>query len=349
MSMNIVVTITLMISQAAISCLEAQPPTEYDKYQTALDRLKKAERYREAVDLVKSTRNGFPGMDFRFSRELANLYRQAGDLVKCMDVWEAGHAKGYFYCLHPGIPVYAPFSKLDRFQELSKADLDLRSMANKLARMTYRMVLPESPPKERPLPLIMILHGGGSNIETEMLHWKSPFLKDSCLTAFVQSHRRFDYDTYGWSGGDTLAMKGLLDIYERIASEHPVDPGRVALAGISAGALVAMEASFEGKMPVSGFLGLCPDVEPEKFDRASVEKAAQRGLSGIIICGERDSRLDNQRKTSAMLTESGFRHRLTVIPGLGHWYPEKLPDILDSALDEIFDRSKDNVGTNVKG
>ncbi len=131
-------------------------------------------------------------------------------------------------------------------------------------------------------------------------------------------------------------MNGLLDIYERIASKHRVDTGRVALAGISAGALVVMEAAFEGRFRVSGFIGLCPDVKPEKFYSALVSKASRKGIKGVMIYGGKDPRLDDQRKTSQLLAESGYRHSLMVIPGLGHWYLENMGDVIDSGLREIF-------------
>lgn len=311
---------------------------EYDAFINKLSELNGSKSYQEAIQLVLSVWDGLPDKRFQLTKELSYLYRQTGELQKCMDVWESGNKQGFFYCLHPDIPIYKPFSSLERFKNISEVDMELRRQANRKSQMTYRIIYPDQYRTAKPYPLVIILHGGNSNFEYEMKHWRSPLLGKECLTAFIQSYRRFDYDTYGWMGNDPRAMKDLADIYIEISKKHCIDSSKVAVAGISAGALVAMEATFAQKIPVSGFLGICPDIKPDKFDRQEVAASAKSGSSGIMICGERDLRLDNQKRASQMLTEIGFNHRFIVVDGLGHWYPDNFPEVIDSALKEIFNR-----------
>jgi predicted esterase len=315
--------------------------SDYSNFEKQLQELNNKKSYSEAIQLVLSVWDRFPEKRFQLTKELSYLYRQTGDLQKCMETWEYGNSQGFFYCLHPEIPMYKTFSDNERFKKISEVDLELRKQANQNSKMTYQLVLPEHMQAGKYYPLVMILHGGSSNIEQEMKHWHSPFLKDSCLTAFIQSYRRFDSDTYGWMGNDPRAMADLADIFQKISREYSVDKSKVVMAGISAGALVAIETAFAQKFSVSGFLGICPDIKPEKFDSQMVATAGKTGLSGIMICGEKDPRLENQKRTSEKFAQWGFPHRSIVIDGLGHWYPDNFPEVIDSSLSHIYGKLTD--------
>jgi predicted esterase len=329
------ITLTAVLSLFLFAANAKAKISDYDNFEQQLRELNNKKDYLEAIQLVRSVWEQFPEQRFQLTKELTYLYRQTGDLEKCMDTWEYGNGQGFFYCLHSDIPIYKAFSGNKRFKKISAVDLELRKQANQKSQMTYKIVLPDQIQPEKPCPLVMILHGGSSNIGQEMKHWHSPFLKSSCLTVFVQSYRRFDYDTYGWMGNDPRALNDIAEIFQKISKEHLVDTGKVAVAGISAGALVAMEAAFAQSFPISGFLAICPDVKPEKFDSQKVAISAQLPLSGIMICGEEDTRLENQKKTSDQLSQWGFAHRFVVIDGLGHWYPDNFPELIDSSLSYI--------------
>ncbi len=116
----------------------------------------------------------------------------------------------------------------------------------------YRIHKPESRDPSRPVPLVLVLHGGGSNSrQTEFLTlnaWNELAGKEGFLVVYP--------DGVGsrWNDGrqdPTAPRKGADDVgfisalIERLASEFNVDRGRVFATGISNGAMMSYRLGCE--------------------------------------------------------------------------------------------------------
>ena len=114
----------------------------------------------------------------------------------------------------------------------------------------------------------------------------------------------------------------------------PVDTGKVLVGGMSAGGMMSLDVVFHNVIPVTGFVVNCP-VVPADFEADMADRIRKRGVGGIVIAGEKDWGLSRQKEMIDAFAKAGVRHRLTVIPGMGHTIPDDFPARLDAALREL--------------
>ncbi|HET9494018.1 MAG TPA: dienelactone hydrolase family protein [Chloroflexia bacterium] len=191
-----------------------------------------------------------------------------------------------------------------------------------------------------PCPVVIALHGNGSNIQQTMRGWR-PALDMGWALAALQSSQMSGPTTFIWDNQET-ALRELGEHYAALVSGHSVDPKRVVLAGFSMGGETALRAALTGTIPVKGFVLLGPggpsinDSEPEVW-APLIEKAAGRGLRGYVMFGEADDTIphDGIRRIVEMLNEGGIPTGLEVIPNTRHEYPPDFADYARRALEHI--------------
>jgi len=328
------VVFALLVMSRAESAPGAEDAGAFWALMEKVERLRHQSQHRAAMAILEKARQEYPDREFEIDQDLALCHAQLGEYEKSMEIWKKGHAKGLFYGLIPVFDWLNPFHELPQFQSLVDRDRDLRDDATRVAKMRYQTILPAGYGGARKYPLFIVLHAGADSIEGAKRYWKSRVLSRDYVVAFLQSFRHVGSRTYTWQAQDPEARVGIRTLYNEIRQEVPVDTGRVLIGGMSAGGMMSLDVVFQNVIPVSGFVVICP-VVPADFEADMADEIRKRGVGGVVITGEKDWGLSSQKEMIDAFAKAGVRHRLTVIPGMGHEIPDDFGDRLDAALGEL--------------
>ena len=197
---------------------------------------------------------------------------------------------------------------------------------------TYYLFVPEGLSKEKPAPLLVLLHGSGHNGRLLVEHWQKLAAQEGFILAGPDAR-----SPEGWSMPED-GPRFLYDLVEELKSTQPVDPARVYLFGHSAGAvfglyMTALESEYFAAVAVSA--GAMREKNFGMLDEA------ERKIPVAIFVGTRDQffPLDAVRATRDAYTKRGFTAELTEIPNHDHYYYKLSADI-DAKAWEFLKRHK---------
>jgi predicted esterase len=198
-------------------------------------------------------------------------------------------------------------------------------------------IVVHTPETSPPHVLLIALHGMGSGEEagTFANHW-SAALDTGAVVAVPQSSQPHSPDG-GWTWADESQTDAdLRFVYDRITSEHDIDPRRVVLAGFSQGGRVAISAALrQHPIPACGFIAVAPAIRDHPIDRDLTGPS----LRARIIVGEQDWVLDSVQTLYATAIDQGQQWSLETVRDLGHDFPPDFTDRLMSALTFTIDYS----------
>ena len=199
-------------------------------------------------------------------------------------------------------------------EEISKQDL-----VSQGGKRSYYLFVPDR--VDGPAPLLITLHGSGSDGLSLVERWKDLASREGFIVAGPDS-----YDAQAW----TVLEDGpgfLRDLVEELKTKYPVNPRRVYLFGHSGGAVFALNMS----MLESAYFAATAVHAGAWRSRAefSLIDYAKRKVSLAIVVGDRDQffRVSTVRATSERLKAKGFEVEMTVIPEHDHRYEDLAPEI----------------------
>ena len=307
--------------------------SDFSEFKKQVNQLEKEGRYREAVQLTKDVWDRFPENEFDLMKEMIYLNEKTGQHEKNLEIWEKGHHKGYFFLLNPRIPKYEPYLEYVKFDELVSRDESLRSAAFEESKTIYEVVLPVKYRQEKNYPLLLIFHGGGSNLNRSRNSWKIvPPLDTDFITIYLQSYRCMDSNTYGWLSADERTHAELKGCFNQILKEYSVDLSQIYFGGISAGATMALDIAFSETLPVQGVIAFCPGM-PRKLTAASI---TTRHPKVYMLVGENDFYRPKQQELIQLFEKTGITYVYKVIPGMGHEFPGDYEHILQESLNYVM-------------
>ncbi|MBN2415544.1 alpha/beta fold hydrolase [bacterium] len=313
-------------------CNNDQTIRTYDEFEIAVNSLESEERYEEAIGLTHRTRKQLPEHEFTFIKELEYLNGKTGRYKENLDLWKEGHERGYFFLLNTRLPRFEPYLQFPQFDSLAATDARLRAEALKTSKTIYSTRLPDDYHEDSCYPLLILLHGGGSSLEKAQERWRLlNVMKAGYIVVFLQSYLHYDSESFGWRSGDTRAREDVSRIYRDLVSELAVDTSRIILGGTSAGGTMAFDLAFRKIIPVEGVIGFCPG-RPAGLE--------MRDLSGsrvrvYMLGGETDFYLDRQKELAALFDDAGIPYIHTVVPGMGHEFPDHYQRFMSAALEYI--------------
>lgn len=301
----------------------------YPEFQRKVNSLEKQGQYRKALQLTRRVFNHYPEREFDLMKELIYLHEKTDQLRLNISLWSEGHEKGYFFLLDSRIKRYKPYLDFEKFHDLAEKDQALRAAALAKAETVYKLVLPENYSPGVSYPLLIIMHGGGSNLVKVQERWELiPEISSDYLICFIQSYRHYDSETFGWSPGDRRTRQDIRNIYDDIVLSCPVDTSRVYLGGTSAGGTMALDLAFCGILPVSGIIAFCPG-KPGDLDLSSMKN---RYPAIFMLGGEQDHYLPRQKELALLFKDAGIRFTHEIVPGMGHGFPEQYRNVMTRAL-----------------
>lgn len=292
--------------------------TDYTDFENQVNRLEKKGQYEHALQLTQMIRDRFPEREFEVMKELIYLHFKTGRHNENLTLWAEGHQKGYFFLLNTRMEKYKPLADNEQFLELVKVDERLRAESFKHSRTIYDLVLPDTLMENKRYPLILILHGGGSNLEGARSRWHIfRELKQSYILAFLQSYRHADYNTFVWASPDERAHHDIKQCADEIIARYPVDTTQIILAGMSSGGTMAFEVALNNILPVHGVIGFCPG-KPWNVDTDIIRRIKPKIY---MIGGASDYYRSKQEEMVKLFKMYNITYEYEIIPDMGHEFP----------------------------
>jgi phospholipase/carboxylesterase len=189
--------------------------------------------------------------------------------------------------------------------------------------------LEQANPESRHQPLVIFLHGYGSN-EQDLFGIKDELPAQYNFLS-VQAPVRLDEDSYQWFrkkgegayNGETDDLKSsakvLLDFIAQAAKKYQTEPDKVFLVGFSQGAIMSYELALRHPEAVGGIAALSGRILPVLKSELKPDEKRQK-LAIFIGHGTADKRLPYKDGTDAdsLLQRLSLKPEFHGYEGLGH-------------------------------
>lgn len=196
-------------------------------------------------------------------------------------------------------------------------------------KMPWRLYVPEGASKEKPLPLVVFLHGAGrrgtDNIGPMGLAWSfvtpEAQAKNPCFVFAPQvadGHRwvnqNFNLGPYDSEKiKETPEMKAALAMVDKLIAERPIDPHRVYVVGQSMGGYGTWDAMVRQPKLWAAAVPICGGGDPAKAESI-------KAIPVWAWHGENDTAVpvSGSRSMIEALTKAGASPKYNEIPKGGH-------------------------------
>jgi predicted esterase len=228
-------------------------------------------------------------------------------------------------------PDLASLRPLPAFQTL--VDLCQQRLAEAKAQAVPELTVELPAVQDGPLPLLMALHGNGSNVESEREHWQKVTGR-GWLLAMPQSSQVGGLNAYVWTERERSDDEVRAHL-TTLTDSYVIDPERIVLGGFSMGGGQIIWETLRQSVRARGFVALAPylfNAELDTFD-ALLASSKPAGLRGYILVGEEDHPcLKVAQKVAALMHTHELACELIIRPGLTHDYPPAFAEVLEQAL-----------------
>ena len=288
-------------------------------------------RYADAFQIVEQNADRFPDQVARITLWKMCMLSLCGRVDEVISVFQQGLDSGLWWAESQFRDTDLDAVRdLPEFKRLISISLEKYEQARRHMQPDRAILLPDE--RQARLPLLIALHGGGGNKESNLEYWKVA-CQHGWLVLSPQSTQPFYLNAYCWDDPEQ-GVQDILFHLKEVLRTFPVDVERMVIAGISQGSGMAIYAALSGKIPVRGFM--C--VATWWFDVKSlaVQAALQKGMRGYFVTGEKDHTLERAREIQDMLRANVIQVGEEVYPDLGHDFPPDFETSFDKAIDFIF-------------
>lgn len=309
----------------------------YRALQRKSNELYSAEKYQETMNMDKSIVKEFPELKTATYYSMIATASKIKDYeLSCKLLKEVLDEGGWYSeLILRQSPSLNPLQGMPEFEDLVKLSVRRSKQPSKSDNIT---VIPDN--ADLPYPLMLSLHGGGGFIEDEYESWKT-IVDQGYILGIPRSTNLY------WSGMDSAywpdyisSVNDIKNYIDTINVNNIIDTNRLFLGGFSQGGGVAVQIALTGDIPVRGFVVVAPGGgmmdEPDKW-QSLIDNANNRDLRGMIIRGTEDLAIPREKVQDFVKTliEGGINCQFLEYPGLGHWYPTDMVDIVTSFIANI--------------
>jgi predicted esterase len=313
-----------------------QTYANYTEMRQHLGELFQEGQFAEAAELLTWAINEYPEKLEANSYNLAACHAALGQVEQSIQALQTGLEGGVWFTPGSFDPdLWEPIRTTEEFKSLlpifeaKTAELQART------KLVVDIVLPKDYTPDLQYPLFLALHGGGENLEIFKPQWKSSRLENDFIAAYLQSSQVMGMSGFSWENLDQT-QKDVIQAYEQIVAEYPVDRDQVIVGGFSDGGRAALFlATQEKNIPLRGYVVLCPPI-PETFSAEAAAQASAREIVGVILTSEKDQFLEAQKEAIEIFVQQEVSVRLVETPDIGHWYPDDFSEQLDTAIEFIL-------------
>jgi dienelactone hydrolase len=287
------------------------------------------ERYEEALDLSRSVEERYPANATYWN---ACLLSVTGHAEEALQALESGLQRGAWWAPDGLLrdPDLEPIRASNRFKRIVEA-----SDGSWRAAFRAEPEVLTFPPQSKPSDAVVIaLHGSpGKPADTFAEHWRAVTSRGAVLVV-PQSTQPLNPEG-GRTWHDRARTQRDLEIaFQRVEAQFTIDPGRLVIAGFSAGGGAAITIALTGRpFKAAGFIVAAPAIHPDVLDTLD---QADPHLRGWITVGENDWVREDSVKLYDRARAKGFPWHIEIIEGLGHQFPNDYPSRLIEALDFIL-------------
>jgi poly(3-hydroxybutyrate) depolymerase len=210
--------------------------------------------------------------------------------------------------------------------------IEKRTLVSRDRERTYYLYVPPGISAEHPAPLIITIHGSGSDGKPLVAEWQGLAEKEGIVLAGPDSS-----DSVHWASPQDGPLL-LHDVVEQIAAKYPIDPRRVYLFGHSAGAVFTLQMACLESEYFAAAAAHAGSVDPAYH---SLFDFATRKIPIAIFIGTKDAffPLTSVRSTADALKARGFPVTLTEMPGHTHDYSSTSKEI-NAQVWELFSHTR---------
>lgn len=251
------------------------------------------------------------------------------DGTQALAVLREAVAAGHWFAKLDENPTFAILKESTEFQSLVAVCAQRRSDEMTNAPFVAQVLHPED--SLAPYPFVIALHGNSENVEIFAPHWQDA-VQHGWLVSLPQSPQANGPNAYVWNDWDWVIP--VLQEYDvRARDEYAIDENKVALAGFSMGAGLAIRLALENKLAVKGVLAVAPFLSsPEKL-RPLLAQASSRTLRFYLVASQEDEYCYAvANELSKLFTEYEIVHRLDIYEDVGHSFPYSFEQKLAEAL-----------------
>ncbi|MEN8223592.1 MAG: dienelactone hydrolase family protein [Acidobacteriota bacterium] len=335
----ILMLVIIQLSFSGLSAVNTYKANEegYKKMRAELGTLFREKKYREGVILLKAHYNKYPDHLMSMSFNLAIMYNSIKEYKKGIKVMLNAQKKGIWYS--PWVlegEFFKGFKPYKKYKKVLAVNKKLHASAETKAKSFFEIMEPENFDKKKPYPLFIALHGGDGHIEEFKPRWGSEKLKKEFIVLFIQSSQMSSMNGYHWEDTEK-AYREVKVAFNKVIEKYNIDNNKIIIGGFSSGGGASLHLSFNGDIPVSGFIALCPAL-PETITGDKISAADKKGVTGTILTTEFDRRIKTHRELADKMKAQGLQYQFVVTPNIGHWFPKDLDKKIDQAIVHIFSR-----------
>jgi len=193
----------------------------YDNYYSKVNELESKEKYEKAILLTNKVWNSFPKRKFELIKELEYLNNKTKKYKENLILWEESHQEGYFFFLNKQMKKYESYLFYSEFDSLVVQDNYIRDQILNKSTTKHEVFLPLNYSSDQKYPLLLVLHGGGSNMKKAKTRWQLlDHLKSDFIVVYIQSYRHYDSKTFGWTSSDNRAHNDIKKIYSDLIENY---------------------------------------------------------------------------------------------------------------------------------
>ncbi|HEX5006747.1 MAG TPA: hypothetical protein VFV70_06520 [Hyphomonadaceae bacterium] len=187
------------------------------------------------------------------------------------------------------------------------------------ARTSVWIYVPETYTPDKPMPLVMCLHGGSGRGRSFLWSW----VRDARSRGAILVAPTSLGDTWAITGND-VDTPHLVRILEMIRSDWNVDPHRILMTGMSDGGTFTYTSGLEPASPFTHLAPVSAAFHPMLAQMADSERL--RGLPIHIVHGALDwmFSIDMAREAERYFRLSGAAVTFSEVEDLSHTYPSDL-------------------------
>lgn len=300
----------------------------FNRYRSEIFGLYGAGRIEEALSYVERAARSATG-DAAAELALWHVYltSKLGRRDQALDTMRAATERRYLYAEQRfrGVPDLAHLQGDPEFESLVAQFATFRLQASQDA----LSVPPLFSSARNGAPLLIALHGNGSNARESAGRWRRAAEVGWSVVLPTSRQIGLTRHSHIWDDRQAGAIQ-LRSLWPDLAKA--LAPPVTVIGGFSMGAQIATWAALAGDIPAQGFIAVAPffqGLDPTTL----IDDARGREVRGAVICGERDAEnVADVTRLYQELSAAGLRCEMTVVPGHGHDYPPGFDMQLEGAL-----------------
>lgn len=292
-----------------------------------------AKEYQQAFELLEREYLNFPEQKRQITYLRICMHARLDKQTKALQIFREALEQGYWLppqWMTDG-PSLVSLQSIPEFQEM--VEVCHQRLAELQGNVQPDLLIEQPAEQATEMPLLIALHGNGSNANETLQEWSKVTTQDWML-AVPQSSQIVGLDAYAWDNRD-LATSEIREHLTKIASDYTIDPERLVLGGFSMGGGQAIWMALRQLVKARGFVVLGPYLNEDELKALAdlLETRKPASLRGYILVGDEDHEcLDVSRKVVEMMSVHSIACELEVRPGLDHAYPDDFVEAVSKGL-----------------